>query len=252
MPPPSRPDDRAKPGAGAQVSWAQVSQELDEVEAELHALRGQYEQFFLGMEKRPPVRAHEQFKKRMAAMKTAPAKSAALSFRVQSLQASFATYERLWSRTMQEMEDGTYRRDLFKLRRKNSGPELPATQPPEGTTSAEKPSAKGAKKKDKEKDKEKSGAAAVASAPPPEPTIHIAGTPPPDPLAEARLRSVYRAYVEAKRRCNEDTTRLSFDAVAASLKRQVPELLDRHKVRDVEYRVFVKDGKAILRAVPKI
>ena len=46
--------------------------------------------------------------------------------------------------------------------------------------------------------------------------------------------------------------RLSFDAVAASLKRQVPELLDRHKVRDVEYRVFVKDGKAILRAVPKI
>ena len=88
--------------------------------------------------------------------------------------------------------------------------------------------------------------------PPPEPQIHIAGTPPPDPLAETRLRSVYRAYVEAKRRCNEDTTRLSFDAVVASLKRQVPELLERHNVRDVEYRVFVKDGKAILRAVPKV
>ena len=63
---------------------------------------------------------------------------------------------------------------------------------------------------------------------------------------------MYRAYVEAKRRCNEDTTRLSFDAVVASLKRQVPELLERHNVRDVEYRVFVKDGKAILRAVPKV
>jgi len=87
---------------------------------------------------------------------------------------------------------------------------------------------------------------------PQEPQIHIAGSAPPDPLSETRLRSVYRAYVEAKRRCNEDTTRLSFDAVAASLKKQVPELLDRHKVRDVEYRVFVKDGKAILRAVPKV
>jgi hypothetical protein len=32
----------------------------------------------------------------------------------------------------------------------------------------------------------------------------------------------------------------------------VPELLERHNARDVEYRVFVKDGKAILRAVPKI
>ena len=246
--PPSRPDDREKPGSGAPVSWAQVSQELDEVEAQLHALRGQYEQFFLGMEKRPPVRAHEQFKKRIAGMKTAPAKSVALSFRVQSLQASFATYERLWARTLQEMEDGTYRRDLFKLRRKNSGPEAPAAREPEAAAAT----GKAAKVKGKEKDKDKSAAAAPAAGPPSEPTIHIAGTAPPDPLSENRLRSVYRAYVEAKRRCNEDTTRLSFDAVAASLKRQVPELLDRHKVRDVEYRVFVKDGKAILRAVPKL
>ncbi|MGZ6059354.1 MAG: MXAN_5187 C-terminal domain-containing protein [Myxococcaceae bacterium] len=85
-----------------------------------------------------------------------------------------------------------------------------------------------------------------------EPAIHIAGAAPPEPLSENRLRSVYRAYVEAKRRSNEDTTRLSFDAVAASLKRQVPELLERHNARDVEYRVFVKDGEAVLRAVPKL
>jgi hypothetical protein len=198
------------------------------------------------MEKRPPVWAHEQFRKRLKEMKTAPAKNAGLTFRYQSLQASLVTYERLWSRTLQEMEDGTYRRDIFKLRRKNSGPEVPAA--------AEKAPGKAAKTKEKDKamGKDQGAAAAPAAAPPPEPTIHIAGAAPPDPLSENRLRSVYRAYVEAKRRCNEDTTRLSFDAVAASLKRQVPELLDRHKVRDVEYRVFVKDGKAILRAVPKI
>ena len=182
------------------------------------------------MEKRPPVKAHEQFKKRLASLKTIPARNSALSFRIQSLQATAATYERLWSRTLQEMEDGTYRRDVFKarLRRKSSAP--------------------GAKKAASAK-----GADPEAPAPPPpEPQIHIAGTPPVDPLSENRLRSVYRAYVEAKRRCNEDTTRLSFDAVVASLKRQVPELLERHNARDVEYRVFVKDGKAILRAVPKV
>jgi len=250
MPPPRRSDDKGKADPDAPVSWSEVAQELDEAEAQLHALRGQYEQFFMGMEKRPPVWAHEQFRKRLKEMKTAPAKNVGLTFRYQSLQASLVTYERLWSRTLQEMEDGTYRRDLFKLRRKNSGPEVPAA--------AEKAPGKAAKAKakDKDKDKEKGkdqgAAAAPAAAPPPEPTIHIAGNAPPDPLSENRLRSVYRAYVEAKRRCNEDTTRLSFDAVAASLKRQVPELLDRHKVRDVEYRVFVKDGKAILRAVPKI
>lgn len=238
MPPPTRPEDRAKASAAATAaSWAQVSQEVDAVETALHALRGQYEQFFLGLEKRPPVRAHEAYRKRLAALKTIPARNASISFRVQSLQSSTATYERLWARTIQEIENGTYRRDLFKarLRRKSSSPEQPATPRPEtpgSTPEAEPP----------------------AEAPPPAraPTIHIAGTPPPEPLSETRLRSVYRAYVEAKRRCNEDTTRLSFDAVAASLKRQVPELLERHNARDVEYRVFVKDGKAVLRAVPKL
>ena len=242
MPPPPSPEDRAKASAAAtSASWAQVSQEVDTVEAALHALRGQYEQFFLGMEKRPPVRAHEAFRKRLAALKTVPSRNASISFRVQSLQASTATYERLWARTVQEIEDGTYRRDIFKarLRRKNSSSEQsadPHREPAADATSTT------------------TGPAAPADAPRPAgaPTIHIAGTPPPEPLSENRLRSVYRAYVEAKRRCNEDTTRLSFDAVAASLKRQVPELLERHNARDVEYRVFVKDGKAILRAVPKL
>ena len=248
MPPPPSPEDRAKASAAAtSASWAQVSQEVDAVEAALHALRGQYEQFFLGMEKRPPARAHEAFRKRLAALKTVPSRNASISFRVQSLQASTATYERLWARTVQEIEDGTYRRDIFKarLRRKNPSPEQPAPAQAEGADDAASP-ARGA------------STTTVPTAPPDAPrpagapTIHIAGTPPPEPLSENRLRSVYRAYVEAKRRCNEDTTRLSFDAVAASLKRQVPELLERHKARDVEYRVFVKDGKAILRAVPKL
>ena len=241
MSPPS-PEDRAKASAAAAgASWADVAQEVEDVEVLLHALRGQYEQYFMGIEKRPPVWAHEQFRKRLTALKTVPSRNSALSFRIQSLQASAVTFERLWSRTMQEIEDGTYRRDLFKARmRRKSRPEVPAAaagakQPPTGKVAAvSKPEAP------------------EPPAPPSEPQIHIAGTPPVDPLAETRLRSVYRAYVEAKRRCNEDTTRLSFDAVAASLKRQVPELLERHNARDVEYRVFVKDGKAILRAVPKI
>jgi hypothetical protein len=243
MPPPS-PEDRAKASAAATAaSWAEVAQEVEDVEVLLHALRGQYEQYFMGIERRPPVWAHEQFKKRLTALKTVPSRNSALSFRIQSLQATALTYERLWSRSLQEIEDGTYKRDLFKarMRRKKSAPEVPPA-PAAGA----KPATTG-------------NVATVAKAGTPEspspahePQIHIAGAAPPDPLAETRLRSVYRAYVEAKRRCNEDTTRLSFDAVVASLKRQVPELLERHNVRDVEYRVFVKDGKAILRAVPKV
>src|SRR6187549_2118685 len=114
MPPPSRPEDRAKASTAAgAASWAEVSLEVDAVEALLHAVRGQYEQYFLGMEKRPPAKAHEQLKKRLAALRTIPSRNSALSFRIQSLQATAATYERLWMKTTQEMEAGTYRRDVF-------------------------------------------------------------------------------------------------------------------------------------------
>jgi hypothetical protein len=245
MPPPTRPEDRAKASAAAaSASWAEVSQAVDEVESLLNALRGQYEQYFLGMEKRPPAKSHEQFKKRLAALRSVPSRNSALSFRIQSLQATAATYERLWSRTLQEMEDGTYRRDVFKARLRKKSSDTPVAPPPAPV--AEKPGAS------KATPTGKAAAVAKPEVASPEPQIHIAGSAPPDPLAETRLRSVYRAYVEAKRRCNEDTTRLSFDAVVSSLKRQVPELLERHNARDVEYRVFVKDGKAILRAVPKV
>src|SRR5215470_12182798 len=182
MPPPTRPEDRAKASAAAAAaSWAEVSQAVDAVEALLHALRGQYEQYFLGMEKRPPVKAHEQFKKRLAALKTVPSRNSALSFRIQSLQATTATYERLWSRTLQEMEDGTYRRDVFKARmRRKSGPEVPAAPPP--TAAAEKPGAAKAAPTGK-------SAVVVQPGPPEraEPQIHIAGSAPPDPLGETRL-----------------------------------------------------------------
>ena len=140
--------DRAKASAAAAAaSWAEVSLAVDSVEALLHALRGQYEQYFLGMEKRPPSKAHEQFKKQLATLRTIPSRNSALSFRIQSLQATAATYERLWMRTLQEMEDGTYKRDVFKARlRRKSSPEVPAKPPPASTeTSAATPGTKQAK-----------------------------------------------------------------------------------------------------------
>jgi len=218
-----------------------LAEEVELLEAQINVLRARYEQFFLGMDKRPPVQEHDQFKRRMLPLRQPVVRNSALGFRIQTLQEKVAIYERMWSRTMQEMENGTYRRDLFKARRRrNSDPQVPAAKAPE-------PAAKG-----------------EAPAPPPpaakpsstgaEPVIHIAGaraTEKIDPLSEARLRGVYQAYVEAKKKCNEDTTKLSFDQVAASLRKQVPELLVRHRAQDVEYRVFVKDGRAVLRAVPK-
>ena len=48
------------------------------------------------------------------------------------------------------------------------------------------------------------------------------------------------------------TTRaITLDSVASSLKKQVPELMKQHNAKSVEFKVVIKDGKAILRALPK-
>jgi hypothetical protein len=70
-------------------------------------------------------------------------------------------------------------------------------------------------------------------------------------LAEAQMRELYDAYVSAKRRCNEDTSNLTYDAVAKSVSKQIPEIMKQHKARSVEFKVVIKDGKAKLTAVPK-
>jgi hypothetical protein len=68
----------------------------------------------------------------------------------------------------------------------------------------------------------------------------------------ARLRALYDAYISAKRSCNEDVSKLTYDAVSRSVQKQVPELMARFKAKSVDFRVEVKDGKAILKAIPKV
>jgi hypothetical protein len=66
------------------------------------------------------------------------------------------------------------------------------------------------------------------------------------------MRALYDSYVAAKRSCNEDTSRLTYEAVASTVSRQLPELMNRFKAKSVEFKVEVKDGKAVLKAIPKV
>jgi len=75
--------------------------------------------------------------------------------------------------------------------------------------------------------------------------------PLPSGMSEQQLRALYEAYVAAKKRCNEDVSRVSYDALAKSVAKQVPELIAKYKARTVEFKVVIKDGRAILKAVPR-
>jgi len=57
--------------------------------------------------------------------------------------------------------------------------------------------------------------------------------------------------VEAKRRQNESTASLTYDAVAKTLRDSQARIQEKHGRAVVDFEVAVKDGKAILRPVVK-
>ena len=431
-------------------------EETAELEESLASLRAVYEQYFLGNERLPPTRAHDDFRKRLNKLKSGMVRNTAVKFRISSLHNKFLTYERLWQRTLQEIENGTYKRDLFKAKRRTqkpgasgergkdayditeeidelveeiadiipnepkpvaaaaqprfiprpvdpepvavpfrpvptapgvpvvpavvpavpavapkvapvtaSGgtpfrgtptvaplPSVPAVVPPVATpakgTASVPPVAtqskgtatippggtpskgtatippggtpsKGTAKvppggtpakgtvnippgrgvpafgaptqstsgiaaalenlADEPLGKPAAPAAQNPSRPPPSaaprpgtassagsrPGVPAVAKPasspssPPKPasapasgqLSDDKLKAVYDAYVTAKRRNQEDTSKMSYESVAANLRKQVPELLKQHNAKSVEFKVVIKDGKATLKAVPK-
>ena len=226
-------DPMAQTSAPAKLAHLAASddilKECDAIEEELEELKGNYEQYFLGIERLPPAKAHQKLKTRIANIKSTFNRTTAVQFRVQSLLSKFLTYERLWQRTMQEIENGTYQRDLFKARMRSRH------------RSAEKP--------------------ANAPAPAPAPQAAAPRTPsgrsplPPQSvtaeLPEPKLRVIYQAYLDAKKRCGEDVSKMTFESLASKLRKQVPNLLEKHQATSVEFKVVIKEGKAVLRAVPK-
>jgi len=217
----------------------QVDALCTELEGEIAALRAKYEQYFLGVDRKPPTVEHNALKKRVNSLRTTFVRQTATRFRVESVTSKLLTYERLWTRTLQEIEAGTYKRDIFKLNFRNKEKEkVAAPKPPE--------------KKEEVKKAEVPGAAAVAplapavKKPAPAPAAAVAGQ-----LSDQKVKAIFDAYVMAKKRCNEDVSKISLDGLSQTLRKQVPELMKAHNAKSVEFKVVIKDGKAILRALPK-
>jgi hypothetical protein len=246
--PPPRPPQRggvAKPPPASEDALAKAKREKDELagecqalEDELEELKAKYEQYFLGVERREPNRWREDVKKKVLRLKSAFTRNTGLKFRIQSLYARYLSYERMWQRSVREKEEGTYRRDVFKAKMRAKHDEAAAEPAPPPAPVAQKPAAP--------------AAAAKAAAPAPKPVARPAPPAPKGPMSDAQLRTLYDQYVAAKRSCREDVSKLTYEAVASTVSKQIPELMTRYKAKSVEFKVEVKDGKAVLKAIPKV
>ena len=216
------------------------------LEEDLEALKARFEMYFLGIERREPAREREEIKRRVAKLKGEFTRNTGLRFRIQTLHARFLSYERMWLRSAREKEEGTYRRDLLRARRHAARQEEKRRRDEEAAAKAQGAAAGAPGRPD--------APSAPVPAAPPVAAAPAAPAPPPRPaeIPEAQLRALFAAYVDAKRRCHEDVSRLTYEALARTIAKQVPELLAKHNATRVEFRVVVKDGRAVLKAVPRV
>lgn len=65
---------------------------------------------------------------------------------------------------------------------------------------------------------------------------------------EAYYRTIYDEFVETKVACGEPIDGFTYEKFAKKLRKQSEDLMSRSEVSDVQFSVYVKDGKAALRA----
>jgi hypothetical protein len=102
----------------------------------------------------------------------------------------------------------------------------------------------------------------VAARPPPAPAVTPDTSGPISTVGEsaqcfasaaeeqAHWRDIFEQFVATKKQCGEPTDALVFDKFASTLQRHKDQLMQRTGCRAVRFQVYVKDGKATLKASP--
>ena len=67
---------------------------------------------------------------------------------------------------------------------------------------------------------------------------------------EAYFRQVFDEFVQMKRACGEPVESMTFEKFAAKLRENRQQLIEKYGCKAVKFQVYIKDGKAALKATP--
>ncbi len=105
---------------------AEVVELLEVLEKALDRLKVLYEQYFLGIQKQAPSQLHTDAERRLRDLTQLQIRNTALRYRLATVTQKFGSYNQYWRRTLREIEQGRYVRNLAKLRRQAAqGLDLP-------------------------------------------------------------------------------------------------------------------------------
>lgn len=100
---------------------------LDDLENRLERLKRLYEQYFLGIQKIPPAQLHKEVERGIRELTQRKPRNTALRYKLNSISQRFSSYSTYWNRVMRQIEQGTYLRDIQRVKRRAyaRGEEIP-------------------------------------------------------------------------------------------------------------------------------
>ena len=96
-----------------------VSAKINDLDKRLNELKFLYDQYFIGLEKMEPVKMREQIHETIKELTKTYIKSTAQKFKLNSLIAKHSSFTKLWDRITREIEEGKYKRDVFRMKVKD-------------------------------------------------------------------------------------------------------------------------------------
>jgi hypothetical protein len=94
-----------------------VVEDIELLERSLKELIIKYEQYFLGLEKREPLKLLEEVERLARRYTAASVSNTMLLFRYNSAKSRFVSYRQYWNRINRLIDEGKYSRDRFKMQR---------------------------------------------------------------------------------------------------------------------------------------
>ena len=175
---------------------------VSEADVQLSKLRSLYDQWFSGIERIEPQPQRDAFEKLMKTLQRQCPNNTAARFRHQQLVQRYLTYSTYWQRVARQIEEGTFKRDVVKARKKRS---------------AREDSARSLRKSqdleldlEMELDMDAILESAAAHAPPPPAPIN-AGKPPPTPSAKSKNKPAAPPITRAHKQTQRDHPQPTLD-----------------------------------------
>lgn len=100
------------------MEQSEIDKAVGDLEMRVDRLRSLYDQYFMGIERIPPAVSHKDVERRIQMMRKEQIRNTGLRFRFQMLIQRYNTYQSYWLRITRQIEEGTYKRDVVRAKKR--------------------------------------------------------------------------------------------------------------------------------------